>query len=956
MKKFKTIFLLLLLTATVLAAQGKIEVRPGSKELIETDPLKTVTTVFHITNTGSPKQYFVPQVDLPEGWKLITNDFEFELDKNESEIKLVSFFVPQTALAGEYEITYRIRGREFPEISDFYTVQVLVLPVKELKAYLFESPKYAVANDEYQNIFVVVNESNAADSIDIEVQSDRDYPCQIDCPSFKLQPGESRYVTVHVKTRNHIAKKVYHRLQFTAKLHDDEQIKTTTFSTVEMYPRISGKEDKYFRLPTKLSLRYVTQNDSKTNSGLQGEYSGKGVLNETGDKFIDFRFRGPDIYETSILAEYDEYVINYWTKHAALHMGDRSYSLTPLLENARYGRGVEGDIEWKQFQMGSYYLQTRRLSPREEHIAAFIKYKWEKDNTVGIHYLKKSIDNVEGDVVSLESQIKPMKNTSIELELAAGKNNDKNQNGYRAKFNTQQKWFVFFLNLIRADSKFPGYYRDTKLFSSSLSLNLSNNLRLNGSYRNEKQNFDVDTTRYSAPYTEYKQIGLFYRPFRNTNLTLDWTNNYRKDRFESPKFHYEETSYRLGIRQSINKFNFQATAATGATENFILKEIRSMSQYTLSLIFNPNKYQNYRGYLYYDDNIRYSGEKEKQITIGAYASIRIGEKSSFNLNFQNNYSPEESYRDRNLFEVQFKQTLPNGHKIVARLRHSLLRFSSEKKEIAALIDYTIPVGIPVAHKKNTGIVKGHVHDAATGNPVKDLILRINGSTAVTDKTGYFVFPALKPNSYFLSLDKAKIGLNRVTVQKTPMDITVQGGDEQVIELNVTDGALFSGQVMVYTVVNDSSDHFSAEKMHEYMDDYYVAGNNKGKNFKNGSGLSKNGKNTNSDVKTYITNGKTKLVKDYPLQNILVELKREDEVQRRITDFEGRFSFEELRPGKWTMKVYPYNLPEYYHIQKELYDLEFKPGEKAEIEVKVVPKRRRIQFLQEGGTLKEDVRE
>ena len=164
MKKFGYIFLLLLLATTVLAEQGGIEVRPGSKELVETDPLKTVTTVFRITNTGSPKQYFVPQIELPESWKLITNDFEFELDKNESEIKLVSFFIPQTALAGQYEVTYRIRGREFPEISDFYTVQVLVLPVKELKVYLFESPKYAVANDEYQATFVVINESNTLDS------------------------------------------------------------------------------------------------------------------------------------------------------------------------------------------------------------------------------------------------------------------------------------------------------------------------------------------------------------------------------------------------------------------------------------------------------------------------------------------------------------------------------------------------------------------------------------------------------------------------------------------------------------------------------------------------------------------------------------------------------------------------------------------------------------------------
>ena len=113
-----------------------VEVRPSDKELIESEPKRIVTTDFRVTNKTLGRQEFISEVELPEEWILIIEDFPFELNSNESVIKTISFFIPQNALADKYEVTYRVRGREFFSISDFFTIHVVVLPAAKLKVTL----------------------------------------------------------------------------------------------------------------------------------------------------------------------------------------------------------------------------------------------------------------------------------------------------------------------------------------------------------------------------------------------------------------------------------------------------------------------------------------------------------------------------------------------------------------------------------------------------------------------------------------------------------------------------------------------------------------------------------------------------------------------------------------------------------------------------------------------------
>jgi len=82
-------------------------------------------------------------------------------------------------------------------------------------------------------------------------------------------------------------------------------------------------------------------------------------------------------------------------------------------------------------------------------------------------------------------------------------------------------------------------------------------------------------------------------------------------------------------------------------------------------------------------------------------------------------------------------------------------------------------------------------------------------------------------------------------------------------------------------------------------------------------------------------------------NTLVELYDEKETLRQVTDQNGWFSFEDLRPGKWILKVHADNLPDQYYLEKKELQVELKQGEKKEVEVRVLPRLRSIQIIEEG---------
>ena len=902
-----------------------------AKELIETEPRAIVTAVFLVSNPTDQRREFVSEVSLPDGWMLITKDFEFELSPNQTDTRLISFFVPQTALAGVYEITCVIKDRKNPAIRDFYTASVKVLPESRLQVKLLESPNFVIAGEKYQSSFVVTNQGNTEYTINTKIDSKENMPYTANVEKFTLAPGQSKTVIVNVKTSEKTAKRLKHQLRLTAEAVEDgkTKAKAKSASSVEIIPRISGTGDNFHRIPTEVILRYVSEKNQDNRSGFQTEVRGQGTLDEEGKKHIEFSFRGPDVQDKSIFGERDEYYLSYWRDEYELHLGDRSYCLSPLTENYLYGRGLEGRLKINDdLNVGAYHMETRWRQPSIHETAAYMDYLINDKFKVGANYLRKLRDGKLSDIVSFEAQLEPFRDTRVELEYAIGPGGTGKDNAYLTWLYGNNNYFSYYLKLTHAGPEYPGYYSDLDYISAGVTVPINKYLRLNASFRQQENNVDLDPLFYSAPLEKYYQFGVDYRLQTDTTLSFDWLNRSRKDRLDSPQFDYRENAFRFGIGQSFKKLTVRTSVELGQTDNQLDNTTSDLERYTASVYFRPDSRQTYSGYFYYDKDSDFSGENIRSTTIGVNANYQLADRTFFNLSLRTNDYQDSPYGDRDNLELRLSHIFANDNRISVFARHTRYKDSSLNDDTALMVEYTIPLGLPVCKKKSVGSIKGYIYNEQTQNPIGNVILRLNGLTAVSDKSGNFAFPTVAPGIHYLNVDTASIGMDQVPNRKIPIELTIQGGEKTQVDIPITKAARLLGQVIVYGY---KSNHDSTDQEGKSSSiEPFVVGD---------------GRNNEKDGQLGEVHG---------LADAIVELKDSSEIKRTVTDKQGEFSFTELRPGEWILKICSDNLPEYHCLDKDTFQLELKPGQETKVSAKVLPKKRQIKIIDQPQTLLEEV--
>jgi hypothetical protein len=151
---------------------------------------------------------------------------------------------------------------------------------------------------------------------------------------------------------------------------------------------------------------------------------------------------------------------------------------------------------------------------------------------------------------------------------------------------------------------------------------------------------------------------------------------------------------------------------------------------------------------------------------------------------------------------------------------------------------------------------------------------------------------------------ATIGLNRVASQQLPHEVAVVGGKEERYDISLTRAIGVSGIVLIFGMKDQAPGDTSQPQMIEQG--------------------------------------------GHP--NVILELSNSEESNRRVADSKGRFSFTGIRPGKWTLRILEGNLPQNYYFEKDSCVIDAAPGVSTEYTFKALPRKRRIQILQQGKTL------
>ena len=919
--------------------QKLFRVRTVEEVVTEARPRSAVTAVFRVVNLSPQAMEFAGKAVIPEGWGLLSEEESFTLDPGEETVRLVGFLVPARAIAAEYEIVYLVSAPKttLPDESASIPVRVLLVPGVELE--ILEQPRLVIAGEEYEVRFLVANRTNRPDTIALSIGGNETGGGASRSERLNLGPGESRSLSAKVRTDPESRALLISRLQLTAKStsFDDPAAKASVLSTVEVVPRVSGEKNGWHRLPLEFEVIGVGRSGGRIAP--QVGISGSGSFDDREENKIDFLFRGPR--NPDIIAFFpwqDEARLSLTTNNFDFHVGDRLFTISRLVEFGHYRRGAEGTVRAGDFSLSAYYMVDPALRFDEKQTAFQLGYGQGNAFSLSASYLANQGTRPEGvrsggmsdsGLFSFQARMSALRellNVNVEYALGQYRNRDvKAGDAYWLEAYGHSARLNYRLAGIRAGSVFPGYYRDMEFESGDLSYLLLKNLTVLGSFHLQKLNRSLEAA-FPASAETYYRTGVSFRLNRSLSMNLEYRDREWQDLRPEPEYHFDENTFRAGANQFMGPLTLFFAVDFGKTQDLRSGQTARLIEYQGNLNLRLAEWLSFGGAILYRDQKKgFVGNRFNRLT--ANANLNISTRStSLNAFYQTSFHREFAeevfvgisrleqimLHDLNVFDLSFRQKTGATKSFGVRVR-GISRMGRKDYDIIGMADYTIGFGLPVSRKKDKGSLSGRVLDEEHANaPVAGAVVRANHLAAVTNKAGKYTFQSLKPGEYVINIDWGTIGQDYVVRQDLPMKKAIGAGVLSEMNLGLTRAASLDGQVMVY--------RFSDEGAGRHTPD---------------SGAAEDREDEKS------------IVEERGLEGILVELTGATTRLTILTDSDGRFSFFNLYPGKWILKISEESFSPLHYLETNDIELALSPGEEKDMLVKVLPKIRTIQFAEQG---------
>ena len=848
-------------------------------------------------NNSTQLQNLNVLIKAPRSWKVINSSQEISLSPSEKKFLVYTLQVPSNFPVGEYSVQLFAIQKESRDTIGTSQTSFKVNEVENIKMILVNSPKHIVAGDTLKATFLLQNLGNTTKKVFIETQ---------DCivkgsAEIEIKPEATKEFSVFSVTSGEATD--VSNLYYIVRAALSGEVYKSIFRSVLVFPTGKVKKDLFFRYPMSFSGGYLASNQNdKFESGYQFEFSGNGTLDPAGKHKLEFLARGPNNSNLSFLGLYDQYYISYGNKNLELFVGEKSFRLTPLTESSRFGLGTENKFILNNgMSFGFMYVKPRFFGNIKNEIAGFTGYEINDENSINLYYINKKTDLATDliHLVSLNTELHPVKKTALELEFSHGTFQGIADNGFRAMLNTQLWILRLAGNYYYTGKNYPGYYSNSTFYSGNISARLTSKLSLGVYSREDFRNAKLDTFFVTAPYSKSIQSILNYNLARQAYLKVYWRTFERKDRLALNKFHYLTKSLNTQFDHRFRRIEYSLLGEYGKTTNYLLDpENNEQLTYrgSLNLGYRFNSFNAVRFFGSWSNINSFVSGEQRNLIAGMSAVSRISKNLSANFHLQSAYNIDDYYRNRNLMQLNLDYTFLRKHKISLRSFYTIFKQQVGNPEFTLSLNYTYNIGIPVVQLIRGGDIKGRLtYD--NDEPAEGIILNLQNKKAITDKNGDFWFKSVPPGKQLIVVNRSGLEVNEVTSIPIPIEIDVVEDRVSTLNFRITKGARLTGK-------------FTIEK--------------------SSSALLNN---------VAVNAG-----------NIVVELKNDFEQFRITTDKAGNYSFPLVRPGKWIFRIYASSLPSGYEISPVIYNIELKPGEDKHVNPVLKSKKRKIIFKSQNMTL------
>ena len=850
------------------------------------------TLYFEVENTTRIEENLLDSLILPQNWSILTHKKTI-IDKTLTRYSY-TVCTSRNNVSAEYFMNFRLGSGN--GTLGFKRVSVYVEEVSNLEIVNLTQHEYVQEGDAVLSKFLIQNSGNKIEKVRLEtsrgnILGNKDF--------YLIEPDSS--LRIYVQQVVPVTEQNYWQTTADLRVYSENQ-KTPiiSFITIPVYSSKIKKSDKYLRFPMEVGGGYLEYKFGEQKvSAFQYYASGKGFLDFESKNHLSFSVRGPNQFDFPAVGSTDEYALSYAYKDKFIvTVGDYLLRMNNLMEFGRYGRGVKIDHNFNKISTSLFYQKARFFPNQKDALGGNIRYNFSNRSSVSLNFISKNLTLPSGsftsNIVGTSIDIKK-ENFLMETEVAVGEAQQKISLGFYNKFYLRLGKFQINNELVYADKNFYGFYTNSWLLINGINFALSNKMSLGINTNFTRTNPSLDVNVYSFSPFAKTYLGFISYQLNQKNLfTFNFIKQEREDRQTPSTFHYKEDLGNFSYMLNTSKFSINTQSRYGFSQNLL-----SVDSLSKNLSFANSIQPTVRvlpwmwlgAYLEHQHTRKFTTNNSLQNLVYYGGNFRVNFKQNLSVNvlYRNNYSPDQFYEQRTFLDASLNYDTKHHQFSISGGQVFLPNVpDSYQNTLFFSAKYILKLNLPIAKNKKLGMISGEIHGMNNGISKEGVMVQLGEKRFMTDTTGRFYFKDLVPDQYFLKVVSNKVGV--ISTTKFPMQVDVKADSTSKIDVAFIKTGGVVGKI-----------NFSyASKVNQVIDTEKI-----------------------------------------PV--VVVTLYNDKESYTTQMNSKNEFSFKEMKPDSWKVKVYiPGNQP-LFTIQNPEQSLEIESDKLKEINFNVQPTERKIYF-------------
>ncbi len=872
-----------------LSSSAQIELKLSNVPTKELQPGSTQTIVLNVKNTGKDTANLKLDFKIPKPLRALIFNKKATVYPGKTKNILVPISIPRATGSGNYNLSFSILKNN--SVVAKQNVGFNVAKITDVKVSLIGKPEYARTTDTISARFMVMNNGNARETLTLRSNNGRIKGGN----TIQIPPDSTMFIDLEILNDPETYEIEDQLIDLFAEIGGLQQ-SVGDQEIIKVYPIKTKKIDPFFRLPITANMNYFTQNTNGEyiNSLFQFQISGRGAIDVDNKHRVSFSYRGPGAVRIARIGNFSQKYFTYSNDSTSLFIGEKTFGLSELTENFRFGTGIEVKTSYhKKLFTGAYYNRPIFQPEIAQQVGTHFSYVAKGRFTYRINSLMNYLRS--GEVINLTSIQTNLTNfndwrVAAEISRSFGGTNNGNAASYNVNF--AQGRFKLASNALYADKNFKGYYNNSLFVGLNSGYNWKKvGLIINANYNDANPN--LDTVFSVAPISLFLSSGVISRIGNSLNLQLQGIYREKADRLSTKNFDYNEQRIRLTLNYKRGNFSSRIMSEAGNTVNNLGNTPLTRFGYDvqLQLSYRPKQNISLNSFSQYLVNNRFTNEQSQFVLYGFDANYNFRKKFDLGVEYQNNYLIEDLYNDRNLFNFRLGYDITPMQSINVLANYGILHQIPVRREWFLSGNYVMRIGVPLKRITELGSLRGQLINSGVKS-VDNVVLMLDGQLITTDEDGYFTFNNVRPGHHQLFIDRATIGVRDLPDQKLPIEVDIFPEVESTIQVKMTLSAKVTGKINL--------------------------------------------------VKTQRTVQSSKQEVGFP--SIIVEASNGEDKLLTRADGEGNFVFGSLRPGKWTIRMIPTYWKDEFLLRKPYVTLELEAGQEEDIVLEISPKVRQIRFL------------